>query len=73
MSKKKEFSHWVEVEEADGKKVRYSIFRKGQSLYVRNDKDYEHLMHPSATSIENEIQIVFKAKVIRTIMPSENQ
>lgn len=71
MSAKKEFAYWKEVEKEDGAIVKFAIFKKGNSLIIETDSDYEHIVHPSAHSVDEEIRIVFKAKVIRTIMPSQ--
>lgn len=69
MSRRREFSHWLEVEEEDGSIVRYSIYQRGRSIWIQNQHGYDHLMHPSARSIEDEVRIVFHAKVLRPIMP----
>ncbi len=66
MSAKKEFIYWMEAKEKDGSITRYRIYKKGRNFFIN-----EHLMHPSAKSIEDEIRIVFKAEVLRTIMPGQ--
>ena len=71
MSSKKIFSHYLEVENSDGKRVRYTIYKEGKNIFITNEHGYEQLMHPSAKTIEDEIRIVFKAKVIRTIPMNE--
>ena len=69
MSSKKEFLYWKEVKKQDGTITRYPIYKKGQNFLITNGKGYEHLMHPSAKSIDDEIRIVFQSNVLRTIMP----
>ena len=69
MSSKKEFVYWKEVKKEDGSIAKYSIYKKGRNFFITNDKGYEHLMHPSAKSIDDEIRIVFQSNVLRTIMP----
>lgn len=69
MVSKKQF-WYLEVEDKDGNKVRYSIRKEGRSIFITNNYGYEHLKHPGY-SIEDEIRIVFKAKVIRTILPNK--
>ncbi len=71
MSAKKEFTYWKEVEKEHGTIVKFSIFKKGKSIFIETDSGYEHIVHPSARSVDDEIRIVFKAKVIRTIMPGQ--
>ncbi len=71
MSAKKEFAYWKEVKKEDGTIVRYAIFKKGKSIFIETDSGYAHIVHPSARSVDDEIRIVFKAKVIRTIMPGQ--
>ena len=56
----------MEVKEKDGNIARYKIYKKGRNIFIN-----EHLMHPSAKSIDDEIRIVFGAKVIKTIMPEQ--
>jgi hypothetical protein len=67
MSAKKDFLYWKEAVKSDGTLVRFSIFKKGNSFFIENG--YEHLVHPSSRSIDDEIRIVFDAKVTKTIMP----
>ncbi len=69
MTSKKKLIYWLEVEKIDKTISRYSIYEKGRNIIIVNDNGYEHLMHPSAKSIEDEIRIVFKSKVLKTIMP----
>ena len=69
MSSKNEFAYWKEVEKEDGTIARFAIFKTGKSIFIETDTGYEHIVHPSARSVDDEIRIVFKAKVIRTIMP----
>ena len=69
MSTKKKFLYWKEAEKSDGTLVTFSIFKKGNSIFIENEAGYEHLMHPSANSVDDEIRIVFSAKVTKTIMP----
>ena len=71
MSVKKEFKNWIEVKEKDGNIARYSVSKKGRSVFIKNENGYEHLMHPSAQSIKDEIRIVFEAEMIRTILPGQ--
>ncbi len=66
MSAKKEFACWKEAEKKDGTIVRFSIFKKGRSTIIETDSGHEHIVHPSARSVDDEIRIVFEAKVIRT-------
>src|SRR6266571_8093016 len=42
-----------------------AIFKKGKSIFIETDSGYEHIVHPSARSVDDEIRIVFKAKVIK--------
>lgn len=72
MGSKKEFLYWKEVQKSDGSLARFSVYKKGKSFFIENDAGYEHLVHPSASSVDDEIRIVFKAKVIKTIMPHGN-
>lgn len=69
MSRKKEFLYDMEVKKEDGEIVRFSIYKKGRNIYIVSDQSNEHLMHPSVKTIEDEIRIVFNAKVIRKIHP----
>lgn len=69
MTSKKKFIYWLEVEKPDKTIGRYRIYKKGRHIIIVNDNGYEHLMHPSAKSIEDEIRIVFQSKVLKTIMP----
>lgn len=69
MNTKYEFLYWKEVEKKDGTIAKFSIFKKGKSLLIETDTGYEHVVHPSARSVDDEIRIVFNAKVTKTIMP----
>ncbi len=69
MISKKKFMYWKEVKKEDGSIARFVIFKKGKSIFIETDTGYEHIVHPSARSVDDEIRMVFKAKVIRTIMP----
>lgn len=69
MTSKKKLIYWLEVEKSDKTIGRYSIYEKGRNIIIVNDSGYEHLMHPSAKSIEDEIRIVFQSKVLKTILP----
>lgn len=63
--------YWKEVETQDGTIVNFAVFKKGKSIFIETDSGYEHIVHPSARSVDDEIRIVFKVKVIRTIMPTQ--
>jgi hypothetical protein len=69
VSRRKEFSHWLEVERDDGSVVRYRVYSKGNNVWIVNECGYEHLVHPSARSIEDEVRIVFHTRVLRSILP----
>ena len=69
MSSKKKFLYWLEVEKPDKTIGKYRIYKHGRNIFIVNDNGYEHLMHPSAKSIEDEIRTVFQSKVLKTIMP----
>lgn len=69
--KKNEFVYWKEVEKENGTIVKFAIFKKGKSIFIETDSGYDHIVHPSVRSVDDEIRIVFKAKIIRTIMPGQ--
>lgn len=71
MISKREFLYWKEVEKEDGTIARFSVYKKGHNFFIKNDQGYEHLMHPTARSVDDEIRIVFRAKPLREIMPWE--
>lgn len=71
MRTKKKFLYWLKCQEENGKITKYSIYKLGNKFLIVNNAGFEQLMHPSSKTIEDEIRIVFKAKVLRTIMPGE--
>lgn len=64
----KKFLYWKEVKREDGTIERFAIFKKGKSIFIETDSGHEHIVHPSAHSVDDEIRKVFNAKVMRTIM-----
>jgi len=69
----KKLLHFVEVEKKDGTKATFSIYKDGSQRDIVTDTHYEHLVHPSARSVDDEIRIVFEAKVIRTFLPGQDR
>jgi hypothetical protein len=66
VNRKREFLRWHVVEDRDGNRAVYSIYKQGRSFWVVTDKGYEHLVHPTAPSVEAEIGMVFHCRVIKT-------
>jgi len=61
MSRQKEYLYDVEVKKENGEIARFSVYKKGRNIYIVTDKDYEHIMYPSAKTVEAEIRTVFNS------------
>ena len=66
MSRKREFLYRIEAENDNGTTRLFNIYKQGGSYWID-----DHLVHPSASSLEDEIRIVFHAKALRKIMPGD--
>jgi hypothetical protein len=63
----KTFQYWKEVKKRDGTITQYAVYKKGRNIIIITDSGHEYLVHPSASSIDNEIRLVFGVEVLRTI------
>jgi len=67
MSSKKEFLFWKEVKKKDGTITQYAVYKRGKSVIISTDSGHEHPVHPSSSSIDDEIRLVFGVEVLRTV------
>jgi hypothetical protein len=63
MNEKREFVYFMRSRLADGTIEQYPIYKKGEDYFIGDHKV------PSGADIEDEINKVFGATVIETVMP----
>lgn len=62
MAKRKKFLYWKKIRLPDERSLSLEIYKEGSSYIIVNPSvGDEHIVHPSAKSIDDEIRIVYEA------------
>jgi len=70
MSPRGELLYWLVVEKRDGSRAVLSVYKDGGSLVVV-EGDGEPTRVQRDRRLENELRIVYGARILETVMPSE--